>query len=266
LQGRFFEEADATRNVAVIDERMAQRQFPGENPIGHRFAATPDGMIPAFEIIGVVGHVESYGLDGKGPVDSAWYVPQAVSARVIPQFSTNVYVIARTQGDPLAFAAPLRKAVQSVDPLQPIFAVQTLQQAVEDSVGDRRLTLLLLDVFASLALLLASVGIYGVMSYSVTQRRREIGIRMALGAAQSVVLRSVVGQGARLALAGIAAGTVAALGLSRLLQGLLFRTSAADPLTYLLLAGLLGFLTVAATWLPALRASRVDPAVALRAE
>jgi putative ABC transport system permease protein len=266
LQGRFFEEADGKRNVAVIDDWMARRHFPGESAIGHRFEGSPDGMIPPIEIVGVVGHVESYGLDGKGPVDIAWYVPQATAARIVPQFSTNVFVVARTAGDPLALAAPLRKLVEDIDPLQPIFAVQTMEQAVNDSIGSRRLTLLLLDIFAGLALLLASVGIYGVMSYSVTQRTREIGIRMALGAARSVVLRSVVGQGARLALIGITTGAGLALALSRLLQGLLFHTSATDPATYLLLAGLLGLLTVAASWLPALRASRVDPAVALRAE
>jgi putative ABC transport system permease protein len=199
-------------------------------------------------------------------VDIAWYVPQATAARIMPQYNTNVFVVARTAGDPLALAAPLRKAVESIDPLQPVFAVQTLQQAVDDSVGSQRLTLLLLNIFAALALLLASVGIYGVMSYSVAQRTHEIGIRMALGAARSVVLRSVVGQGARLASIGIVLGAVLALVFSRLMQGLLFHTSATDPGTYLGLALLLGFLTLLASWLPALRASRVDPAIALRAE
>jgi putative ABC transport system permease protein len=266
LQGRLFEEADGQRNVAIIDERMAQRYFPGKSALGQRFEGSRDGTIPALEVVGVVGHVESYGLDGHGPVDIAWYAPLDTAARVVPQFSTNVFVVARTSQDPLALAAPLRKLVAGIDPLQPVFAVETLEKAVDESVGSQRLTLLLLNLFAALALVLASVGIYGVMSYSVTQRTHEIGIRMALGAARSVVLRSVVGQGARLAGVGIALGAVLALGFSRLVQGLLFHTSATDPGIYLALALLLGLLTLLASWLPALRASRVDPAIALRAE
>jgi putative ABC transport system permease protein len=160
----------------------------------------------------------------------------------------------------------MRKVVQSVDPLQPIFAVKTLEQAVDDSVGDRKLTLLLLDIFAGLALLLASIGIYGVMSYSVAQATREIGIRMALGAERWGVLRSFVALGARLALAGIVIGAVLALAVSRTVQGLLFQTSPTDPTTYVVLALTLAALTVASSFAPALRASRVDPAIALRAE
>jgi hypothetical protein len=135
---RFFEEADQKRNVAVIDEWMARRYFPGESAIGHRFEGSKDGMIPPIEIVGVVGHVETYGLDGKGPVDLAWYVPQATVARIVPQYSNNVFVIARTAGDPLALAAPLRKVVEGIDPLQPVFAVQTLTQAVDESVARSR--------------------------------------------------------------------------------------------------------------------------------
>lgn len=266
VQGRLFEEADGNRNVALIDERMAKRYFPKGDAVGHRFLGSSDGMVPPIDIVGVVGHVETYGLDGKGPVDIAWYYPQEKAARVFPQFSRGLLVVARTSGDPLALAGSLRKVVQSVDPLQPIFAVKTLEQALDDSVGDRKLTLLLLDIFAGLALLLASIGIYGVMSYSVAQQTREIGIRMALGAERSAVLRSFVGLGARLAVAGIFIGAALALAVSRTVQGLLFRTSPADPATYAVLALALGLLTVASSFAPALRASRVDPAVALRAE
>jgi putative ABC transport system permease protein len=266
VQGRLFEEADGKRQVALIDERMAKRYFPKGDAIGHRFSGTSDGLMPPIEIVGVVGHVETYGLDGKGPVDIAWYYPQDTATRTAPQFMRGLFVVARTSGDPLALAAPLRKVVQSIDPLQPIFAVKTLEQAVDDSVGDRKLTLLLLDVFAGLALLLASIGIYGVMSYSVSQQTREIGIRMALGAERSAVLRSFVGLGARLAVAGILIGAGLALAVSKTVQGLLFQTSSTDPATYAVLALVLGFLTVASSFAPALRASRVDPAVALRAE
>ena len=266
LRGRFFEEADKDRNVVVIDEAMARRYFAGEDPIGRRMAGTDDHQMPALEIIGVVGHVQNYTLEGKGPVDMAYYVPHGTAARLLPGFLTGGFVALRTQGDPLRFAAPLRKLVLSIDPLQPIFSVQSMEQVVSDSVSDRRLNLLLLGIFAAVALLLASVGIYGVMSYSVEQRTREIGIRMALGAERSSVLRLIVGQGARLAASGILVGIAGAFALSRVMAGLLYGVSATDPLTYLALAAVLAAVAVAACAVPARRALLVDPAVALRAE
>jgi putative ABC transport system permease protein len=175
-------------------------------------------------------------------------------------------VLLRAEGNPLQLAAPLRKLVQSIDPLQPIFSVQSMEQVVDASVSDRRLNLLLLGIFAAVALLLASVGIYGVMSYSVEQRTREIGIRMALGAERLAVLRLIVGQGARLAAVGIAAGVAGAFALSRVMAGMLYGISATDPLTYAALAAVLAAVAVGACIVPARRAVRVDPAVALRAE
>src|SRR5205823_3199187 len=212
------------------------------------------------------GHVENYSLDGKGPVDSGFYLEASTTAKLFPQFSNQAILSLRTQGDPLAQAAAVRRAVLEIDPLQPVFNQQSMEQVVSDSIRDRRLTLLLLGIFAAVALLLASVGIYGVMSYSVEQRTREIGIRMALGAERSAVLRLVVGQGARLAGIGIALGALGAFALSRVMAGLLFGVSATDPTTYALLALLLGSVAVGACLLPAGRAVRVDPAVALRAE
>jgi len=267
LRGRTFEEADKNRNVILIDEMMARRYFGSEDPIGRRMAGGgPHGPMPPLEIVGVVGHVQNYNLDGKGPVDMAYYMPHAVAAARLPGYLTQGIVVLRTQGDPLQMSAPLRRLVQSIDPLQPIFSVQSMDQVVSSSLSDRRLNLILLGIFAGVALLLASVGIYGVMSYSVEQRTREIGIRMALGAERNAVLRLIVGQGARLAAAGIGVGVLGAFALSRLMAGLLYGVSTTDPATYAGLALALAAVAVGACAVPARRAVHVDPAVALRAE
>jgi len=196
----------------------------------------------------------------------AYYLPHATAARAFPGFLLGGFVALRTQGDPLQLAAALRKLVQEVDPLQPIYSVQSMEQVVADSVQDRRLNLLLLGIFAAVALLLAGVGIYGVMSYSVEQRTREIGIRMALGAERWAVLRLVIGRCARLSALGIGIGVASAFALSRVMSSLLYGISATDPLTYAALAAALALVSLAASWVPARRAVRVDPAVALRAE
>ncbi|HTO99679.1 MAG TPA: ABC transporter permease [Myxococcales bacterium] len=265
IHGRWFTEADRGRNVAVIDERMSRRAFGSADPVGRRMAGMP-GYVPAMEIVGVVGRVENYSLDGKGPVDSGFYLEHATVAKLYPQFAGQAILVVRTAGDPLAQAQAVRRTVLEIDPLQPVFSQQSMEQVLSDSMSDRRLLLLLLGIFAGVALLLASVGIYGVMSYSVEQRTKEIGIRMALGAERAAVLRLILGQGARLAGAGIAVGVLGAFALSRLMAGLLFGTSTADPLTYGVLALLLASVAVASCLLPAQRAVRVDPAIALRAE
>jgi len=265
IHGRWFTEADRGRNVAVIDERMSRRAFGNADPVGRRMAGMP-GYVPAMEIVGVVGRVENYSLDGKGPVDSGFYLEHATVAKLYPQFAGQAILVVRTAGDPLAQAQAVRRTVLEIDPLQPVFSQQSMEQVLSDSMSDRRLLLLLLGIFAGVALLLASVGIYGVMSYSVEQRTKEIGIRMALGAERAAVLRLILGQGARLAGAGIAVGVLGAFALSRLMAGLLFGTSTADPLTYGVLALLLASVAVASCLLPAQRAVRVDPAIALRAE
>jgi len=266
LRGRAFAEADKDRNVVLIDETMARRYFPDQDPIGRRMAGGGHGMVPPLEIVGVVGHVQNYNLDGKGPVDMAYYMPYGTAAKILPALMNNGFVVVRSQGDPLQMSAPLRRLVQSIDPLQPIFSIQSMDQVISSSVSDRRLSLILLGIFAAVALLLASVGIYGVMSYSVEQRTREIGIRMALGAERTAVLRLIVGQGALLAAAGIAVGVVGAFALSRLMAGLLYGVSATDPVTYGGLALMLAAVAVGACAVPARRAVLVDPAVALRAE
>jgi ABC-type antimicrobial peptide transport system permease subunit len=175
-------------------------------------------------------------------------------------------VALRTEGNPTAILPAARDAVHSIDPSLPLSNVKTMEQLVDASVGQRKLAMILLGVFSAIALLLASIGIYGVMSYSVAQRTRELGIRMALGAARRSVLQLVVGQGMALAGAGVVIGLVAAFALTRLLTTQLYGVSATDPLTFALVSALLVGVALLATLLPAMRATRVDPVVALRDE
>jgi putative ABC transport system permease protein len=177
---------------------------------------------------------------------------------------TNLTI--RVAGDPLSLAAAVRKEVQAIDPNQPIAAVRTMEQVVAESVGAPRYRTLLLGLFAFVALLLAAIGIYGVISYAVAQRTHEIGIRMALGAQPRAVHRLVIGQGIRLALVGVGAGLIGAVALTRLLAGLLFGVTATDPLTFAGVAVILTVIALLACWIPARRAARVDPMIALRHE
>ena len=264
VRGRFFAGSDGTAKVAVIDESFAKKYFPNEDPIGQRVHSGGD-KAPAFEIVGVVNHVMQYGLDGKAPVDTAFYIPYAAHADLYPKWATGFAVVMRTRLPPRQLEAAARRAVIEVDAEQSIYQVRTMEEVLAENVSDRRFNLLLLGTFAALALLLAAVGIYGVMSYSVAQRTREIGIRMALGAAQDSVLWLVVGQGARLALLGVGIGLLVALGVSRALESLVYGMSATDPVTYALVALGLSSIAVLASWIPARRAMRVDPVVSLRA-
>jgi putative ABC transport system permease protein len=267
LRGRFFTDADGgSHPVCVIDDAFARKLFAGEEPLGRRLVDEERGPGKGPEIVGVVGHVLQFGLDGAGPVQLGLYVPYRATAQRMPKFAGNVTLVVRAAGDPRALEPALREAVRSIDSEQPVFGVQTMEEAVSRSLGDRRFSLALLVAFAALAVSLALVGIYGVMSYSVAQRTREIGIRMALGAAQSRVLGLVIAQGARLAALGVAIGIASALALSRVLRTLLFGVSATDPLTYAAIGGLLALVALGACWLPARRAARVDPVIALRAE
>jgi putative ABC transport system permease protein len=172
----------------------------------------------------------------------------------------------RTAGEPAAYANQMRRAVQTIDPDQPIANVRTMDELISRSVGQRRLSMLLLSLFSGIALVLASVGIYGLMSYSVAQRSRELGVRIALGAARADVLRLVLRQGMSLAVTGIAVGVVAAFALTRLIDSQLYGVRATDPATFVGVAALLGLTALVANLVPALRATRVDPAVVLREE
>jgi putative ABC transport system permease protein len=264
LNGRDFNDADAegTLPVAVVDERFARRFYPNEDPIGKRIKrGGPNSARPWKTIVGVVRQVRNQRLDATS-------LPQAY----FPVFQEademfNLSFAVRSGGsEPQALGPSVRAAVLAVDRNQPIFDVKPLRQVVGDSIALKRLALMLLVVFAIVAVLLAGSGIYGVMAYAVTQRTREIGIRVALGAQTRDVLRLVVWQGLKLTGAGVALGWMAALGLTRLMEKLLYEISATDPLTFLAGPLLLAFVALLACWIPARRAAKVDPLAALRYE
>src|SRR5436309_3655196 len=265
LSGRFFEPRDNADGpkVVIINETTAKRVFGSPAAaIGKRLS-----VWAAFrgqkrdeqfmrEIVGVVGDTKTDSLTGQG--DMQIYVPHAQDAHW-----NFMGLVIRTAGDPAAFAATLRREVQALDKDQPIYNVHTYDDVVMNSLGTRRVSMQLFTVFACAALLLAAVGIYGVMAYSVMQRTQEIGIRMALGAQKSDVLRLVIGQGMTLALIGVIAGLAGAFALTRVIANLLFGVGASDPLTFIAIAPLLIFVSLIACYLPARRAARLNPTVAL---
>ena len=262
-RGRMFNEQD-TQNapqVAIIDEVFARKYFKGADPIGKRITrGARRGAQDStwITIVGVVGHAAHEGLDAE-PRIQYYFPPSQAGLR-------NFTIAARGPGKPLGMLPAMREAVHSIDRNLPLSAVNTMDKLVESSVGQRKLSMMLLGLFSAIAMVLASIGIYGVMSYSVAQRTREIGVRMALGAVRSRVLLLVVGQGMALAGAGVAIGLIAAFALTRLLSSQLFSVGATDPATFALVSALLAAIALVATLVPALRATRVDPAVALRDE
>jgi putative ABC transport system permease protein len=265
LQGRFIAPADIEKapSVVVINATMARAYFPGENPLGKRLqiGATPESEVPWMEIVGVVGDVtQGLGLDPKAEM----YLPYHQGDQLLPVFQLSV--VLRTAGDPRQQAAALRAALAEIDPNQPLVKVRTMEDNMAATVAEPRFRAWLIGIFAGLALLLAAVGIYGVMSYSVTQRTSEIGIRITLGAQPQDVFRIVVGEGLRFALIGVALGVAGGLALTRLLNSFLYGVSATDPLTFAGVAVLLILVSAAACFFPARRATRVDPIIALRYE
>jgi putative ABC transport system permease protein len=266
LSGRFFTPQDrlGSAPVAVIDETLARQHFPGRDPIGQHLTNL-DTEQP--QIVGVVGHIRHDGLAGETPVENQIYLPLAqIPPQRLPSVAGRLNLLLRTAGDPAGVAAAARGEVQSLNANQPVFNVRTMGQIVADSITGQRFSLVLLLLFAGLALLLAGVGIYGVMSSAVGQRTHEIGVRLALGARTSDVLRLVVGEGLRLTLAGVAAGLAASFALTRVMQRLLFGVSATDPLVFAGVAIALVAVALVACWIPARRATKVDPMVALRYE
>jgi predicted permease len=262
IRGRYFDQRDVSEStpVAIIDETMQRKFWTNEDPIGKRITFQRDAQgNPLWrEIVGVVGHVKQKGLEGESPVQ--YYIP----TRQRPVQS--VFLVARTGGDPVNFAPAVRSAIQSVDRELPVFRVTTMERLVAESMAQRQFAVILLGIFALVALVLASVGLYGVMSYSVAQRTNEIGVRMALGAQTMDVLGMVIRQGMKLALIGVVLGLLGAFALTRVIQTMLFNVSATDPLTYLSVPLLLGIISLLACLVPALRATRVSPNTALRYE
>ena len=258
LMGRDFTEADArdSMKVTVIDERLAREYWPNESPLGKRVRfGPPEDNEPWHMIVGVVGAVkhESLNLTRRKSV----YLPHA-------QVTINGMALAVRAANPENLAPAIRGQVKAMDPDQPITNMRTMTDVISRSVWQPRLYTILFGVFAAVALALASIGVYGVMTYSVSERTREIGIRVALGAQRRDVLKLVVAQGMTLTLIGAGIGLGAALALTRLMQTLLFEVSATDPLTFVTLAALLSVVALVACYLPARRATKVDPMIALR--
>jgi putative ABC transport system permease protein len=259
IQGRYFtaQDIEGTRPVAIINKELAHRFFPTQNPIGKKIAFFW-GTQGWQEIVGVVGDIKYYGPDDRAR--SAMYVPHAQRP------ASTMTVAVRTASNPENFVASVREQVFALDKDQPVSRVRTMSQVVADALAQRRLSMALLGGFAVLALVLAAVGIYGVISYSVSQRTHEIGIRMALGAQPRDIFRLVVGQGMALTLIGVAVGLAASFALTRFLESMLFGVSATDPATFAGVALLLAAVALLACYIPARRATKVDPLVALRYE
>ena len=268
LKGRYFTDEDrkGTQPVAIIDENLARLYWPDQDPIGKHLQQ--NSTDPWSTIVGVVGHIrfnslagdETSGQDARSSTKGSYYFPIAQSQ------ATAAFVIARTPGDPGNLSAAIQEAVHGVDSNQPVHDFRTMDTRVRSSLGPQRFAVTLLGVFAGMALLLAAVGLYALISFSVAQRTRELGIRIALGAGSSDVLRLVVGQGMRMVGVGLAIGLTAALTLNYLMRSLLYGVHAGDPLTYLGVAAGLAVVALLACYLPARRAMRVDPIVALHYE
>ncbi len=265
LRGRFFTDADkaGALRVLIINEAMARRFFPNEDPVGKRLqTGDPSPNAPWQTIVGVVGNVKYTGLKAEETI--TMYVPYTTPGWA--SWSRSMYLVVRTTGQPLGLSSTLRQQVRALDQDLPVTKLKTMEQVIYESIAAPRFGASLLGLFAAVALLLAAIGIYGVISYAVTERTHEIGIRMALGAHIHDVLRLVIGHGMKLALSGVAIGVVASLALTRLMKTLLFGVSATDPLTFILIALLLTGVALLACWLPARRATKVDPMEALRYE
>ncbi len=246
-------------NSIIIDEEFARRHWPNEDAVGKRIKFGTEETSPVLTVVGVVGRVKMEGLSQDSNrvqgYFAFWQLP-----------FTGMTVIVKATGDPDQLVAAAREQVKQIDPDQPIYNVRTMDQIRAESVAPERLNLTLFSIFAGIALVLAIVGIYGVMSYTVTQRTHEIGIRMAIGAQQRDVFKMVMGQGMMLALIGIGIGLVGAFALTRLMATMLFGVTATDPATFAVIAILLTAVAVLACYLPGRRATKVDPVVSLRYE
>ena len=260
LEGRYFTNADVTgaNPVAIISQEMALRCWPNENPLGKRFSfAGASGQKP-FQVVGIAGDIRNFAL-GEAPQPAAYF-----PIRQMPP--DDAFLVVQARGSPQALVSMVRDAVRSVDMHEPISSFATMNQLISQSVSGPRIRSIVLGTFGGLALLLAIVGIYAVMSYAVTERTHEIGVRMALGAQRGNVLWMVIREGMVLAGIGIIIGVCGALALTSFLRSLLFEIKPSDAVTFVGVAVLLAAVTLLACYIPARRAMRVDPMVALRYE
>jgi putative ABC transport system permease protein len=260
IAGRNFTVSDTskTQQVAVIDQTLARRYWPGEDPLGQQISFGFGGGPQGVTIVGVVGDIKSDGFDA--PSVPHIYVPLGQLAPV------NAVVFLRSKGDVEHLGEAVRHAVENIDPNVPVHSISSMDQIIARSLADRRFALELLGIFAAVALLLAAVGIYGVMAYSFSQRTHEVGIRIALGAQRTDILRMALGEGMRIVVIGLASGLVGAAIVTRLFRSVLFNVAPADPITFLSVSSILAAVALFACYIPAQRATRVDPLAALREE
>jgi len=261
LRGRFFNDQDTAANprVIIVDDYMARELWPNQDAIGKRVrCGSVDPHAPWCTVVGIVGRVKQYSLDSDSRI--AMYIPHTQNP------SRALTAVLRSGSDPAALSGAVKKEIRQIDPDLPVYQVRTMTNFIDESLARRRFTMSLLGIFAGIALLLAAIGIYGVMAYLVNQGMREIGIRLALGATQSGILGMVIRQGMTLALTGVGAGLIGAFALTRLLRSFLYGVQATDPLTFAAIALLLAAVALLASFIPARRASRIDPMISLRCE
>jgi putative ABC transport system permease protein len=258
-RGAVFTAQDTAQSPpkAVINETMARRYFAAQDPVGSRITVDVPPKPVTFEVVGVVGDVKHFGLDSDAKPE--------VYVSYLQQPWPTMTLVAKVSGDdPLKLAPVVRGKVLEVDRDQPVFNVRSMDQVMAESVAQPRLTMFVLGVFAAVALLLAGMGVYGVMAYSVTQRTHEMGLRMALGARPGHILKLIVKQGMALTLVGVGIGLIAAFAATRLMTSLLYGVSATDPLTFAFVSIVISLVALLACYLPARRAMGVDPVIALR--
>ncbi len=261
LEGRLFNDQDTATSppVLIVDDYMAQQLWPNQDPVGKRIHfGGVTAKAPWVTVVGVVGRIKQYTLDSDSRI--AFYLPQTQHA------TRAMNVVVRSGVDSAALTSAVKQGIHGLDGDLPLYNVRTMTQRVNESLARRRFSMLLLVLFAGLALVLATIGVYGVMAYLVSQGTREIGIRMALGATPVGILSLVVRKGMILALSGVAVGLAGAFAFTRLMQSLLFGVDAADPFTFVMISGLLTLIALIASYIPAQRAARIDPAVSLRYE
>jgi putative ABC transport system permease protein len=266
VAGRWFTAADRADapQVAVVNERMARQYWVDGNPLGRRIRMGSDDERPWVTVVGVIADLQHNGLGST--VKEKFYRPHAQFAQSTGRSVRNMTLVVKTPGDPMALVAPIRQEIARMDPALPVAAIRPMTDVVDNAASAPRFTGWLLGLFAALALTLAAIGIYGVLAYLVSSRTREIGIRIAVGAAPASVLRLIVGRGVGLALRGVAIGLLGALAGSRLMATLLYQIQPRDPATFIAVPIVLSLVAVLASVIPATRAMRVDPINALRTD